>query len=199
MPSNPEEHFNYTINEWRNEPFTSLLDRLPSTIETIFDIGANAGGFTEVLKHRYPKSDCYCFEPIKETFDYLKKKLPYAKCFQCGIYYGQTSSRAVWRGSNIGAYFVEHIDAGDDKIITDLIMPLRELESFDIVPDLIKLDVEGAELNIIENSKLIKQTPYLIIEWHPDLVNPVDFFEKHLPKHKIVFHIEHKQWLLTLK
>ena len=50
MPSNPEEHFNYTINEWSNEPFTSLLEKLPSTIETIFDVGANAGGFTEVLK-----------------------------------------------------------------------------------------------------------------------------------------------------
>lgn len=199
MPSNPEEHYHYTVNEWTNAVFTPLLEKLPPTIETVVDIGANAGGFTEVLKRKYPSAEFYCFEPIEETYNYLKEKLPYAKCFQYGIFYGQTVSRAVWRGSNIGAYFVEHIDAGDDKIITDMIMPLKELESFDIVPDLIKLDVEGAEVNIIENSKLIKQTPYLIIEWHPDHINPVDFFDKHLPKHKIVFHIEFKQFLLTLK
>jgi len=34
-------------------------------------------------------------------------------------------------------------------------------------PDIIKIDVEGAEYKIIEKSKLINQATYLIIELHP--------------------------------
>lgn len=199
MPNSPQEHFEYTLQEWKSHQFNEIVKNLPENIDVVYDIGANAGGFTEVMKQLFPNGKFYCFEPIEETFEYLKKKLPYAKCFQVGIYYGATESKAVWRGSNIGSYFVEQIDAGNDVIITDKIMKLREMESFDIdIPDLIKLDIEGAEENIIEFSKMIKQTPYLIIEWHPNK-DPYKFFEKHLPNHKILFHIEGKQFLLTLK
>lgn len=197
MPNSPSEHWEYTIHEWSNQPFTSILDALPS-IKVLYDIGANAGGFTHVIKNRFPDVKAYCFEPMKSTCQYLKQFVPYAMVIEKGVYYGKTESRAVWRGSNMGAYFVEHIDAGEPRVFTDEIMELCELENLGIEkPDLIKMDIEGAEENVIEHSTAVKDCPYLIIEWHPDR-NPYEFFEKYL-NHEILVDLEGKQFLLKKK
>lgn len=197
MPT-AKEHFSYTVNEWSNDPFTKILEKLPE-IKVFYDIGANVGGVTYVLKNKYPKLKAFCFEPVEVNFNELVQNVPFATCIQKGIYYGETKSKVMWRGSNEGAFFVEHINAGEPRVDHGDTIDLIELESIKLPkPDLIKLDVEGAEENIIEHSKLIKKCPYLIVEWHPDHVDPIQFFEKHL-NHKILLNIENKQFLLCLK
>ena len=55
----------------------------------------------------------------------------------------------------------------DTEILDDSIYMLAQLEDeIDFVPDLIKIDIEGAEYNVIEYSTLVKQAKYLYIEWH---------------------------------
>ena len=197
MPT-PKEHWNYTIEEWSKPEFQNILSSLPN-IETFFDIGANVGGVTEIIRRKYPNLRAYCFEPVLVNYQELTSNVPYAVCIQKGVYYGQSESFVLWRGSNDGAYFVEHIDAGEPRIRTGEKMELVELESLDLpTPDLIKLDVEGAEENIIQHSRIVKECQNLIIEWHPSK-DPIAFFKEHLPNHKIVVNLSNMQFLLCLK
>lgn len=197
MPT-PKEHWDYTINEWNNSVFQQITSRLPE-LNVIYDIGANVGGFTEVMKRKYPNADIYCFEPVPINFEELVKNVPYAQAFQFGIFYGQTSTKLLWRGSNEGAIFVEYTDSGEPRIDRGEVAELKELEDLGIPkPDLIKMDVEGSELNIIEHSAIVKETPYLIVEWHPNQ-DCEKFFETHLPNHRVLVNIGNNQILLCLK
>ena len=200
MSSPQLDHWNYTINEWGNEPFTKIISKLPNTISVLYDIGANVGGFTQVVKNKLPDIKAYCFEPVTQNYDKLIEYVPYATSFKKGIFYGKKTSKALWRGANIGAFFLEHINHGPPAVDSGEIIELEELENLNLeLPDLIKMDVEGSELNIIEHSSIVKKCPYLIIEWHPEYIDPIDFFDTHLSEHKIICNLENKQFLLCLK
>jgi FkbM family methyltransferase len=199
MPETPERHWAYTIKEWGAPKYQEMLTLLPSEVGVIYDIGANVGGFSHVIQQKYPKAAIHAFEPVKINYDALVKYMPNINHHKLGIYYGFTKSVVQSRGdSNIGAFFVEHIDAGEPRINHDETMDLVELESLQLPPpDLIKLDVEGAEENILEHSDLCRKTPYILLEWHPN-TEPVEFFKKHLPNHKILSTINTNQFLLAL-
>lgn len=201
MPSSQKDHWGYTINEWKTDQFAQLLSRLPSDLDVIYDVGANVGGWTEVMSDKYPFAAFYCFEPVFENYDVLIKNVPWAKNLPYGIWYGARTSKVHSRGDhNVGAFFVEHIEAGDPIVEHEgELMQLRTFEELDLLkPDLIKFDIEGAEENVIENSTLVKTTPYLIVEWHPNR-KATEFFSEHLPNHEIVHHIADMQFLLRLK
>lgn len=200
MPAIPEDHFIYTIEEWNKYPLNKIIDFLPPKIEVFYDIGANAGGFSSMIKNKYSDVKIYCFEPFKKTFGFLEQKLPYAKCINKAVYYGKDKGKLLWRGGNIGAIYLEYVNSGNDNIDTGEIAELTTLEELSIdKPDLIKIDIEGAEDNLIEKSEIIKNTEYLIIEWHHDSINPVNFLLKNLPNHRILLNIESRQFLLILK
>lgn len=198
MPGTPKEHLEYTINEWNSGEFRKITDSLPENLSTIYDVGANAGGFTEVLHRKYPSASFFCFEPVRNTYDFLKDAVPFAKCFDLGIYYGKKESNAVWRGENMGAIFLEEMDSGEPRVFTGEKLKLTTFEELEISkPDLIKLDVEGAEINIIENSEIVKKCPYLIVEWHYDgRYSFEEFIKQHLPNHKILQNISRNQYIL---
>lgn len=201
MPSSQKDHWNYTIEEWKSEQFNQILNRLPEDLEVIYDVGANVGGWAQVMKEKYPYATTYCFEPVFENYDALIKNVPWAINLPYGIWYGARTSKVHSRGDhNVEAFFVEHIVAGDPIVEHEgELMQLRTFEELPIMkPDLIKFDIEGAEENVIENSLIVKNTPYLIVEWHPN-TEPFEFFKQHLPKHEVVHHLSNMQFLLRLK
>lgn len=201
MPSSQQGHWTYTIDEWLSDQFRQITDRLPKDIKVIYDVGANVGGFAEVMKRKYPKAEVYCFEPVFENYDALIANVPWAHNLPYGIWYGARTSKVHSRGDhNVGAFFVEHIVAGDPIVEHEgEIMQLRTFEDFKIPKaDLMKFDIEGAEVNVIENSPTVKTTPWLIVEWHPN-EDGAEFFKQHLPNHEIVFNIANMQYLLCLK
>jgi FkbM family methyltransferase len=204
MPGNQKEHWEYTVNEWTNDVFRKITDALPNDgIDVIYDIGANVGGWIEVIRRKYPEVFSYAFEPVKENFEALRENMAgkNTTCLNVAIYYGKEKARMMWRADgNIGAIFVEHVDAGEPKIIfgEGEDVTLAQLETLDLMkPDLIKMDVEGAEENIIPNSQIVKETKHLIIEWHPN-TEPRAFFKEHLPNHKVVISLDEKQFYLSL-
>lgn len=197
MPATQEAHWEFTVREWSTPYFHKLIELIPS-VKVAYDIGANVGGFSVVLQRRFNDIKIYSFEPDKENCDYLKQKSPDTILIEKGIYYGKKTAKAQLNNDNIGGYFLEGIhEYGGD---VGKIFELTTLEELGIdAPDLIKMDVEGSEKNIIENSSIVKDCPHLIIEWHFPNEDPIAFFEKHLPKHKIVENLENLQFLLCLK
>lgn len=196
MPVNTKDHFDYTLREWTNDPFTRLVQAMPETLNVIFDIGANAGGWTEVMHCKYPDATFYCFEPVPYNYDALVQNVPYAKHYNYGIYYGKTDSAIQCRGDgNVGAFFVEHINAGSPIVTVEGRMTLKTLEEVGVTPDLVKMDIEGAEENVIMYSDLLRNTPWIIVEWHPD-ASFDDLLKTYLPNHEVVVNLENKQYLL---
>ena len=201
MPTR-DTHFQYTVDEWTNNHFKKITDALPKDIKVVYDVGANVGGWAHVMQERYGnKLNMICFEPVQDNFSMLMSKDLNITGVPFGIFYGERESRVCSRGDgNCGGIFVEHIDAGDPIVKTDEVIQLRTFEELELPkPDLMKFDVEGAEENILEHSSLVKETPWLIIEWHPQYKSPYDFFKTHLPDHEIVVDLEHIQFLLKLK
>ena len=196
MPAIPKDHWDYTIREWTNNPFIELTQALPEKVKVLFDVGANVGGFSYVMKQKYPDVKLYCFEPVAINYDALIEYLPEANSMKIGIYYGARESKVISRSGNIGAFFIEQIDTNFPKESTGEIIQLRELEELDLPkPDLIKLDVECAEDNIIIHSRIIKECPNVIVEWHINK-EPLQFFKQNMPNHKIKVNLQNMQFLL---
>jgi hypothetical protein len=69
-------------------------------------------------------------------------------------------------------------DQVDNKIFE--LDTLENLSENFLLPDFIKIDVEGAEKNILINSTIIKNAKYIIVEWNQqESLN--DFIKKYLP------------------
>lgn len=199
MPDSPAAHWDYTLREWSSEEFQKLLEPI-TKLKVVYDIGANVGGFSRIILDKFPDADVYAWEPVDTNYAALKEYMPGITAFQEGIFYGATESRVCNHGDgNIGALFVEQIPAGDPIFVDTRIMKLRTLEEYKIPkPDLVKMDVEGSEDNIIENSTLLKKSKYILVEWH-HTGGAEEFFKKHLPKHQIIGDLQHMQYLLCLK
>lgn len=194
------DHWNYTINEWQSPEFFALLkEAFTQDPKVVFDVGACVGGWSEVVYRHFGVST-YAFEPFPANFEALESHVDdtHALSFPIGIYYGKRTAKAMWRGSNVGAIFVDEVDT-TMAVDTYETFHLRTLEELDLPkPDLIKLDVEGAEKNIIEQSTLLRTTPQLIVEWHyQGQEDAAVFFAKHLP-HKIICNLHDTMYLLRL-
>jgi hypothetical protein len=127
MPATAGEHWEYTLNEW-NGPFNKLLAHVPDP-KVVYDVGANVGGFTEVVLSKW-RCEVHAFEPVERNHKAFKEYIgDRATLHTFGIYYGFTESHVQSRGDgNIGAFFVEHIDAGEPRVTDAEIMQLKTFE-----------------------------------------------------------------------
>jgi FkbM family methyltransferase len=150
-------------------------------IESYLDIGANVGEFRNVVVEKLQTIKVsYLIEPEEDNFNFLVDHVD-RRCIliNAAIGYG-SSSCSLARSSNVG---------GHQAIKGDGDIEMRTLEELGIPPvDFAKMDVEGMEYEIIENSTYLHGVKWLDIEFHrePDTVRP--FLEEHLPNFDIVLY-----------
>lgn len=191
MTSSQPGHFDYTLNEWTNEHFRKMLSIIFSdeSVKNFIDLGANTGGVIKVLEHLgYVKKldKIVCFEPDLANFNFLVNICNNIECEvicnNIGIYYGQTEA-CVWGGGdgNVGGYFINtgrSMGGGNFVQYPGKVFKLDTAEKYiDFDIDVLKIDVEGAEINIFENSTILKTAKYIILEWHFE-VDEVPVFVK---------------------
>lgn len=197
---NQADHWGYTNNEWNSPAFKAILDEaFTQEVKVAYDVGACVGGWSNVVTTEHPEVKIFAFEPFPDNYEALiSHEMPNVTPLNFGIWYGKKKSRAIWRGSNVGAVFVDEVDT-TDNVDTGKFFELSTFEELDIPkPDLIKFDVEGAEKNIIEHSTILKKVPQLIIEWHfTGVEDGEEFFKKYLP-HKVVMNLQDGMYLLRL-
>lgn len=145
----------------------------------IFDVGAHIGMATIYFKDRYPKSSVYSFEPNPNIFPVLEENVEMngikdVKLFNIALGLKEGIRDMYIDSSGLCAFSTSSFrkDAWNGKQkslpISVKIDILSKYINMDI--DLMKIDVEGSELDIImdlDNNNLFSNIKNMIIEYHP--------------------------------
>lgn len=142
---------------------------LPITFQggyKILDLGANCGAFALWAIHRWPGSQVTCYEPHPGIFAALTentKDYPEIKCHNYGI--GKPGIRVLFDGPNNSG------ERSFNKTLNNM-TPTgahAEVKSPLELPDadILKLDIEGCELEVIEDlTKAKRSFNFILIEYH---------------------------------
>lgn len=141
----------------------------PCSAVRILDCGANIGMFTIYCRRRYPESRIIAFEPDPTVFALLARNTDVC-CGGSGI---NLIAAAVTHDSlSEKTFFSDHCDAG--RLDVDLAgadsMPVKCVRLRDYLQegcDLLKLDIEGAEVDVLHDCKdLLPRVANIFVEYH---------------------------------
>jgi FkbM family methyltransferase len=169
-------------------------------VHKVVDIGAHIGYFVQLCIERLETmTEMVAFEPEPQNSDVFRYNWGSkggCKLVQKGIFYGMTEG--IMRGTgdeNPGGYIFEGVHDQHLYPHTRRLVPYAGIvqmttleEELTFVPDLIKMDVEGSEYNIIENSVALKHARYLMIDFHGhDLQFLQTYLAKQLPGYEVQY------------
>lgn len=148
----------------RRHPFTAIPASLDARV--ILDVGANIGRVAEAALRTYPRSEVHCFEPVSTTFDMLHRRLarfgsrvhfhPYGLSNTNGeVTINLTSfhgANSIHPQAGLHKQLNPHVtEVGAERIL------LRRLDDLaGELPqtcDILKIDVEGHELQVLEGGE----------------------------------------------
>ena len=167
-----------------------LLDRFVTPGATVVDVGANIG-YNAIHAARLAgrRGRVFAVEPTPDNLDVLRRNLEAARLANV-IVTPVAAGRAAGvrklfvRGprSAVNSLFAESCYATVTDVLQVPVMPLDEL--VDGTADVVKIDVEGAELDVLEGMpRLLKAAPRaLIVEWHPTLQSMAGYAPDALPR-----------------
>jgi FkbM family methyltransferase len=154
------------------------LQRLVSPGGVVYDIGANVG-FTAVLAARLvgAAGKVICFEPLSANARQIQHNASlndFSHITVREVALGREDGEADFKVSASPTWgMLARAGAGPDAEIGSIRVPVRRLDSLVAevglpLPGLIKMDVEGAELDVLSGSELTlqKSGPVLLIELH---------------------------------
>ncbi len=132
----------------------------------IYDCGANVGVVCLYMAKHFPKALIKAFEPDPNVF----------KCLESNIFTNKINGvelhqSAVWINDSGVEFGIEGADGGsimsDEKKVLVASERLASLLSKEERVDLLKMDIEGAEVEVLlDCSDQLKKVKYLFIEYH---------------------------------
>ncbi len=137
------------------------------------DVGAHRGHWTEMLKEVYPNAEVLMLEPQPElagALDELCARLPGVRWVATAAgAHNETRLQTIWEDLQ-GSSFLPHRDPAREARGEQRPAPMRRLddllqESGGKLPDLVKLDVQGFELEVLRGCpSIFGQTEVLVLE-----------------------------------
>ncbi|MFZ9956816.1 MAG: FkbM family methyltransferase [Flavobacteriales bacterium] len=152
--------------------FLNFLSLKPIKIENILDIGAHKGVWSANSKNYFPNAKCSLFDPLKEMAPFLKQhclKYPSDQYFSVGLGSVKESKEITKYLDLEGSSFLAKdvpaaISQGKETLEITTINHLID-EGKIVVPDLVKIDVQGLELEVLKGAnKILGKTDVFIIE-----------------------------------
>lgn len=121
----------------------------------VLDLGANQGSFAYWVQARYPGAYVHCYEPFPKNVEKLRANLTQADAIanvtitQAAVYPTASETVTFYESKgNAGMHSMIATMAGnDDKPLTVRIAHPQDLPDCDIL----KVDIEGPELEVIQN------------------------------------------------
>lgn len=155
-----------------NEIFLDEIYKFRSAEESpvIIDIGANIGLSILYFKKLYPEARITGYEADPYIFDYLKKNLE-----NNDIRNVRLVNKAVWINNTTLNFFSEKADGGKIETSSRANESTIKVEAADIKEilnnhpeiDFLKMDIEGAEHQVIpESSGLLDKVQHIFVEYH---------------------------------
>lgn len=142
-------------------------DFIPGKGQTVIDVGAQYGDYT-ILCNKIYGSKVYAFEPLPQNFREIKKNLRLnglqnsdsIKIFNVALADKNRSGTADYANN-----MVNNMGEG-----TKIKIRFRTLDSYGFKPDILKIDVEGFEIGVLNGAMntIKKYRPKIIIETHGD-------------------------------
>jgi FkbM family methyltransferase len=182
----PQHHFLLEKLVFTNRPLVHELSRLTAhkawfrsmDFKTVVDVGAYLGAFAFAMRVMLPKVQLYCFDPLAENIGQIKKNLnKWGKLnvFQTAlgnqrgmVQFNLNDFRA---SSSMLEMDLKHKHEFPNTVHTRKIdVPMAFLDDFlpkikFIRPMLLKIDVQGYELDVLEGaSKILSLVDHLILE-----------------------------------
>ena len=182
-----EGHIYYTNEEWTSRPFyVNIIEFLKEKkIKSVLDVGGCTGEVPKIMFSKIPSLDtALILEPVPVNFNFIQERFKNEyriKVINKALYYGQDFILLGQSDGNVGGYNMHSnnhtIQFNDIPTIT-----LENLPKYDFL----KIDIEGAEKNILENATCFADFKYIAIEFHDELgtIWP-ELVEKYIPTHKI--------------
>lgn len=144
----------------------------PFSPKICYDIGANIGVVSVIFANIYPDAKIFSFEPVDANYELLKQNTahyPNIRAINYGL--GECTGPATIFPSddkrNLGG-FSTSIRSLDGKAETDLvhIRDVAETVRQFGIPDVIKIDCEGAEAEILEAMPNLEDVSWIAGELH---------------------------------
>ena len=170
---NPEE-----FRIIKREVFTNHIYYIELEKEdpAIIDLGAYIGDTVLYFKKLYPKSTITAVEPLPENIKLLKKnmeenQLENVRIVEAAVSNSQSEIDFYMDSNENGWYTLAGIKDGGwgkqqkSRKITVACVTLDDLIESEV--DLLKIDVEGAEEQVLSSSRKLRQVKNIILEYHP--------------------------------
>jgi FkbM family methyltransferase len=199
------QHKQYTYEEWTNYTyFYEVIEYLKNKeIKSFMDIGGCTGEVSRILLEKIPSIEYgIIFEPNIENFNYIKKNINSNKVVveNKAVYYGKEkinlSIKSEWK--NVGSWSIYFNEKYPENSVEVQCVTLDDyLEKLEY--DFIKIDIEGSEFNLLENSNNIKNVKFIELEihYHHYLIDHSefihDYIKKYLPNHEIYYYYGEEQ------
>lgn len=202
-------HWEFTYKQWGidEKHYLDVIEYLnENKIKSYIDLGANTGGVCSVLLEKIGTLDkCYLLEPQIDNFNFMSdifRSDERVTCHNFGILYTDEKFVDLLRSdNNVGGYTT--IKFNDNFNLTGDRMEVKSLEDFNFQQvDFIKIDVEGAEENIILNSNFLKEIKFIELELHERLLDEnvaIEFLTKNLKSHSIIYSLSNLPHHIFLK
>ncbi|HSW53827.1 MAG TPA: FkbM family methyltransferase [Ignavibacteriaceae bacterium] len=132
----------------------------------IFDCGANVGTSCAFFKLMYPQSRIIAFEPNPKIVEYLNRNIKNNSLENIEVF-----EKAVWinnDGIELGLDNADsssiHLEKNKTKVGT---LRLKDLLEKEQTVDMLKMDIEGAEVEVLEDCKgSLANVKNIFVEYH---------------------------------
>ena len=183
----------YSWGKGKNNGFNKLVD-LAVGKETVFDIGAHIGLCSMPVSRVLNEGGrCYAFEPAKANIKFLKQHLKMNNINNVHVIESLVGDERLERvgfyemNGDSGMNTISRVKKGEieyKKIFKSQITIDGFVKESGFVPELIKIDVKGAEIKVLSGGQEVLRNnhPEIILSVHPKHIKDLGYSLDHLRK-----------------